>query len=126
MDIGSIIKGYRQRNNISLRDFATKCGTSHSYIAMLEAGKNSKTGEPIVPSLIMLNKIAKGLGMTINELVEQCDDMPISLTMDDKKPTDDDGELSENRKKLIQFAQTVPEDKVDLVIRIMKSILEET
>lgn len=43
----------------------------------------------------------------------------------EKSPSQND-ELSENRKKLIQFAQSVPEDKVDLVIRIMKSILEET
>ena len=42
----------------------------------------------------------------------------------EKKPTDND-RLSENVKALIDFAKTVPEDKVDLVLKVMRSIVEE-
>ena len=35
-------------------------------------------------------------------------------------------ELSENMKALIDFAKSVPEDKADLVLRVMKSILEDS
>jgi hypothetical protein len=40
-----------------------------------------------------------------------------------EKPTEDDG-LSENVKALIGFAKTVPEDKVDLVLKLMRTIVE--
>jgi len=41
-----------------------------------------------------------------------------------KKPITNDG-LSDNMKALIDFAQSVPEDKAELVLRVMKSILED-
>jgi hypothetical protein len=40
------------------------------------------------------------------------------------KDAEDDG-LSESQRLLIQFAQLVPEDKADLALRVMKSILED-
>ena len=40
-----------------------------------------------------------------------------------EKPTVDDG-LSEKRKALIEFAQSVPEDKAEMILRVMKSIVE--
>lgn len=45
--------------------------------------------------------------------------------MENQKPTVSDDELSENRQKLIEFAQSVPEERVDFVLRLMKSVLEE-
>lgn len=43
-----------------------------------------------------------------------------------EKPTSQmaDG-LSENKQKLIDFAQSVPEDKVELILRVMQSIVED-
>ena len=40
-----------------------------------------------------------------------------------KEPAIYDG-LSENQKKLMQFAQTVPEDKAALILKVMQSIVE--
>lgn len=40
------------------------------------------------------------------------------------EPTVDD-RLSENMKRLIDFVKTVPEDKVDLLLKVMKSIVED-
>ena len=34
-------------------------------------------------------------------------------------------ELSEKKKALIQFASMVPEDKIDMVLRVMRSIAED-
>ena len=39
------------------------------------------------------------------------------------KPAEDDG-LSEKKRALIQFASMVPEDKVDMVLRVMRTIAE--
>lgn len=41
-----------------------------------------------------------------------------------EKPADTDG-LSENMQALIEFARSVPDDKAGMVLRVMKSILED-
>ena len=40
------------------------------------------------------------------------------------EPTEADG-LSEGKQKLIDFARSVPEDKADLILRVMQSILAD-
>lgn len=82
MKIGEIIKDYRKKHDLSLRDFAQRAGMSHGYIAMLEEGKNSKTKEPMVPTLPSLKKISSALGMSLNELISVADDMPVKLQDD--------------------------------------------
>lgn len=46
------------------------------------------------------------------------------LIEDKGKPTVIDDGLSENMRKLIEFAKTVPEDKAALVLQVMRSIVE--
>lgn len=79
MKIGEIIKNYRIANDLSQRTFAKKCGVSFGYISMLESGKSPRSGKPLVPALTVLNKLAIGMGITIDQLIEQADDMDISL-----------------------------------------------
>lgn len=45
---------------------------------------------------------------------------------DTKEGTANESELSESMKLLIEFAKSVPEDKADLVLRVMKSILADS
>lgn len=40
-----------------------------------------------------------------------------------EKPTEYDG-LSEKRKALIDFAKSVPEDKADMILKVIRSIVE--
>ncbi len=40
-----------------------------------------------------------------------------------EKPTEFDG-LSEKRKALIDFAKSVPEDKADMILKVIRSIVE--
>ncbi len=40
-----------------------------------------------------------------------------------EKPTEDGG-LSEKRKALIDFAKSVPEDKADMILKVIRSIVE--
>jgi transcriptional regulator with XRE-family HTH domain len=80
MTIGEIIKDYRKRNNLSQREFALRCKLSNGSISIIERGVNPKTGEPIIPSLPTLNTIAKGMNITIDELLEQIGDTEISLS----------------------------------------------
>ena len=41
------------------------------------------------------------------------------------EPTAQDDKLSDNKKQLIDFVKTVPEEKVDLLLKVMKSIVED-
>lgn len=111
MTIGDLIKNYRKKNNLSMRLFAEKCGVSHSYIAMLENEKNSKTGEPIVPSIYMLNKLAKGMLIPLNELISVCDDMPISLaSIGDKNNLPEQQILPEGELLLLELFRKLPKE----------------
>lgn len=120
MEIGQFVKQYRQKNRLALRKFAEICGVSHSYIAMLENGKNSKTGEPIVPSLSMLKKLSTGMGMSINELISISDDCPVSLNPAEpsldlqlfaERNTPDELALTEGERLLIELFRQIPEDQ---------------
>lgn len=115
MDIGAFIKEYRNKNGLTLREFAKRSGTSHSYIAMLENSKNSKTGEPIVPSIIMLNKIAQAMAMPLNELIDVCDDIPVRLGDDfianTQPKTTAPEELSEGEQLLLDLFRQIPEEQ---------------
>lgn len=127
MDIGLLVKQYRQANNLTLREFAARCGTSHSYIAMLESHKNSKTGEPIIPTIAMIKKLSQGMNMSVNEIIAICDDMPISLdgASDIKKnPTAASDGISEKRKALIEFAMTISEEEADRALQALKLLLK--
>lgn len=79
MTIGEFIKAYREKNELSQRQFADKSGVSNGYISMLEKNENPKTGQPLSPSMPVLKKIASAMGMTVNDLCSFVDDMAIDL-----------------------------------------------
>ena len=132
MDIGTIIKRYRTEHKISLRDFADKCGASHSYIAMLEAKKNSKTGEPIVPTISMLKKISVGLDISVNELIALCDDMPISLSATTgtyvdaviKKMPPEELQLEEGDRELLDLIRLMPPEMKAMYREALRAALK--
>lgn len=67
--LAEMIKAYRREHGLTLREFAALCKTSHSYISMLERGKNSKTGEPMSPTVATLKRIAITINIPFIELV---------------------------------------------------------
>ena len=63
---------------------------------------------------------------TLKKISDVLDIPPLELFFDEnrqEKPAQED-ELSENIKKLVDFAKSVPDDKVELVLKVMKSIVE--
>lgn len=130
MEIGQFVKQYRQKNRLALRKFAEICGVSHSYIAMLENGKNSKTGEPIVPSLSMLKKLSTGMGMSINELISISDDCPVSLNPAEpsldlqlfaERKTPDELALTEGERLWLELYHRVSPDTRNLLVKLVDS-----
>ena len=80
MKLGDLIKDYRTAHDLSQRQFALQCGLSNGYISILEKGVNPKTDKPVTPTIPQLRKLADGMGITMTELLENVDDMPIDLT----------------------------------------------
>ena len=74
MFLGDLIKQYRTINNLSLRDFASRCGLSHTYISALEKNIDPRTGKPIAPTLDTVKYVAKGMNTTIEEILKILDD----------------------------------------------------
>ncbi|MED2837524.1 transcriptional regulator [Bacillus wiedmannii] len=69
--LGKAISDYRLKNKLSQRDFATLCDVSHSYINKLEKGVDPRSGKPVEPTLLMIEKIAKAMKKSKNELLEE-------------------------------------------------------
>lgn len=79
MKIGDLIQKYRAEHDMSQRQFATMCGLSNGYISMLEKDKNPKTGQPVTPTLPKLKALADCMGMSLMEIFELVDDMPLDM-----------------------------------------------
>ncbi|PEP54022.1 transcriptional regulator [Bacillus wiedmannii] len=69
--LGEIIKDYRLKNKLSLRDFAQKCDVSHTYIDKLEKGIDSRNGKPVEPTLLVIEKISKAMNKKTETLLEE-------------------------------------------------------
>jgi transcriptional regulator with XRE-family HTH domain len=62
--VGRMLKTLRERRAMSQRDLAKRSKVTQAYIAFLEGG-NKKN-----PSLAVLTRIAKALGVPVTELVK--------------------------------------------------------
>lgn len=79
MNLGDLIREYRDSHELSQRQFANQCDLSNGYISILEKGVNPNTGKPVTPTLPQLKKLADGMSMTLSELFDKIDDMPVYL-----------------------------------------------
>lgn len=73
MKIGLYVKHYRERYKLSMQEFADKADLSKGYISMLEKGKHPQNDREIVPSIETVNKIAKAMNLSIDELLARID-----------------------------------------------------
>lgn len=87
----------------------TELGFSKSLMTDLKSGRKKGVNADTA------QKIASYFGVSVGYLLGEEEK--------EEKPTADD-ELSENLKQLVDFVKTVPEDKAELVLRVMKSIVE--
>lgn len=69
------------------------------------------------PRMDKVEMLADYFGVLKSDLIED------KVQEETKEPAMYDG-LSENQKKLIEFAQTVPEDKAEMILRVIRSIVE--
>lgn len=99
MLLKELIAGYVEEKQISYRAFAKQCGVSPAYLSMITTGNNPSTGKPPVVSYQKLSKIASGMGITIHQLMQEVDDMPIDIGTNEVESPQED-ELWELREEL--------------------------
>lgn len=105
----NIIKKLCNEHSISLTQLARNLRISPSLFTELKSGRTKSL------SAEKVSKIADYFDVSVDYL----------LGIEDKKsPVNIDG-LSDNRKKLMEFVETVPEDKAEMILRVMKSILQD-
>lgn len=91
-------------------DLAKKLGyTDRASVSRVEAGQIDLPQSRIT-------KFAEALRVSPSYIMGWEDE-------DKKNPATTDG-MSENRMKLMRFLETVPEDKAEMLLKVMKSILE--
>lgn len=61
--LGQLIRKKRESQNLTQYELAEKSDVDRNYIGMLERGERN-------PSYLSLQKIAKGLGIPVNQLIE--------------------------------------------------------
>lgn len=88
----------------------TDIGMSKGILTDLKMGR--QTGI----SAANAQKIASYFGVSVGYLLGEEEKT--------EKPAQED-ELSANIKKLVDFAKSVPEDKAEMILRVMKSIVED-
>lgn len=87
----------------------TDLGISKGLLTDLKMGR--RTGV----SAVTAQKIAAYFGVSVGYLLGE--------DVKKEQPIENDG-LSEKRKALMQFAMSVPEDKADMILQVMKTILK--
>lgn len=60
--LGKRVSKFRKKKNLTQEDVAFKVGISRAYMGYIEQGRN-------VPSLEVLQKVAKAIGVKLSDLV---------------------------------------------------------
>ena len=114
MTLGEYIVKYREKHDLSQRQFANRCGVSNAYISNIEAGFNPHTGKPISPSVVSLKKLAAGLGLTVNDLTMIIDEGG------EAEPNEWD--LSEKEKSIVAEFRAMSEPEQNVIMATAKAI----
>lgn len=80
MKIGEVVQQYRESHNLSLREFAKRCGLSHVVVSFIEKGERS-SGEPYLPKFDTVRKLARGMGTSAENLIANCDDFDLDISV---------------------------------------------
>ena len=75
--LSSILYSFRVSKGLTQRELAELCNVSKQNISFLESGINPETGEKIKPKLETYEKLARGMGMTRDELIALVEGKPM-------------------------------------------------
>lgn len=119
MTCGETIRQLREKKGISQSDLAKAVGyKTRSSIAKIETGDSD-------PSQKMLVKIANVLEVSPGELIRDNVAFDVTNTVNAVLKANEVTPMSDARKNLLRLLNNVPEDKIDLLARIVQSVLED-
>lgn len=98
---------YMNENGKTRTDLCQALGFNYYTVTDWVNGKK-------MPRMDKITKLAQYFRITKSDLIEEKTEKPTAV---------DDG-LSENVRMLIDFAKSVPEDKAEMILKVMKSIVE--
>ena len=111
MTIGQKIRAKRTERGWSQRDLAAKMHyADHSTIGKIETGKVDIPQSRIV-------QFAEVLGVSIAYLMGWDEE-------EQKENPGENAEVSESKQALMNFVQSVPEDKAGMILKVIQSIVE--
>ena len=122
MKLSEIVRRYREEHGLSIRQFAKQCDISHSAIANIENETNSY-GEPYIPQLGTINKVAYGMGIPARDLLSMMDGVNI-----ESSPSDDlRDELKDNPelRTLLSASSKLSKEDLQFVIRFVEKMSRE-
>ncbi len=108
MELKDLLRTRRLELNLSMEEVGRRVGVSKQTIQKWESGKISNVKRSNIAAL------SQALNIPITELMGWSEDL-----------TPDTSPVSENRRKLLEFVESVPEDKAARVLRLMQAILED-
>ena len=101
------LKYYIERSGKDRKELADIWGFPYSTVTEWINGRK-------YPRIDRIEVMAEYFGILKSDLIEE----------KTEQPTEYDG-LSEKRKALMQFAMSVPEDKAEMILQVMKTILKD-
>lgn len=99
-------------HNKSRQDISDALGISYFTVTSWVNGTK-------YPRMNKVEQLAKYFGILKSDLIEEKTEDYI-----EEKPTVQDDGLSDNQRKLMEFAKAVPDDKAEMILRVIRSIVE--
>ena len=121
MKLSNVIIDYRNRMQISQREFARRCGLSNSYISFIENEYNPRTGKPIVPTIEQYQKIASCMNMSLQQLFEMLDeDSPVELHQNTSHVLKEDPQIH----AVSTMMENMSKDQKDQILAIVRTFVD--
>lgn len=123
MTLGDIIKNYRERNNITIGEFASVCSLSKGYISMLENNINPRNNKPISPTLPSMAKVASGMGIELDTLLKMLDGKQSVQLIEDNTDLIQAVPSSSQCKEIIEVCEQLSAHNQRKVLTYSKNLL---
>ena len=106
MNVGILIKQARLAKSLTQEELAEKVGVQKSAVAKWENGRVSEIKRS------NLKKLSEALELNPNQLLDKSKENPTA---------EDDG-ISKEKQELIECIKKLPEDKIQLLLQVARSI----
>ena len=123
MTLGDIIKNYRDRNNITIGEFASACSLSKGYISMLENNINPRNNKPISPTVPSMAKVASGMGIELDTLLKMLDGKQSIQLIEDNADSIQAVSSSSQCKEIIEVCEQLSAHNQRKVLTYSKNLL---